>query len=113
MALSDFFVPCAMMDKVTVTDELAGIAQSWKEGAHFKAGIVTNQTTEARIAYQTGAKTIYTIVTDELITLEPGDRVKRLSDGLVLKVTSHSRDMTTPAVSQVKFSQVNAEAVTA
>lgn len=112
MALSDFFVSCAMMDRVTVSDELAGIAQYWQEGAHFKAGIVTNQATEAKIAYQTGAKTMYTIVTDELCALETGDRVKRLSDGLVLKVTSNARDMETPAVAQVKYRQVNAEAVT-
>ena len=112
MALSDFFVDCAMMDKVTQTDDLAGIAVHWQEGAHFRAGIATNQTTQARIAYQTGAKTLYTIVTDEMIVLSAGDRVKRLSDGLVLKVTSNAADMTTPAVSQVKFRQVNAEAIT-
>lgn len=112
MALQDFFVACAMMDRVTASDDLAGIVQTWQEGAHFRAGIATAQTTEAKIAYQTGAKTIYTVVTEEAITLSAGDRIKRLSDGLVLKITSNAADMTTPAVSVVKFRQANAEAVT-
>lgn len=113
MALTDFFVECAMMDKMTVKDELAGIATYWQEGAHFRAGIATKSSTEARIAYQTGAKTMYTVVTDEMIELAAGDRIKRLSDGLMLKITSNAADMTTPAISTVKFRQVNAEAVTA
>lgn len=111
MALTDFFEPFAMMDRITHEDDLAGIVHTWQEGAHFRAGITTKQSTQARIAYQDGAKVMYTIVIPETMDLQKDDRVKRLSDGLFLRITSNAQDMTTPAAAQMKFRQVTAEAI--
>lgn len=111
MAVQDYFVDFCMRDKRTASDGMGGINVSYIDGAQFKAGITTNQSNEAKIAYQQGLKVMYTLVFMPTITLENGDRVKRLSDGLVLRVTSKSRDMTTPAAAQLKISQVTAEVV--
>ena len=109
--LSDFFVDCCMMDKRTVADGFGGITTEWVDGAEFSAGITRVSSNEAMIAYQNGLKVMYNVVFDENITLTQNDRIKRLNDGLVLRITSASRDMTTPAVSEVKYSQVSAEVI--
>lgn len=111
MALQDFFVEMCMMDRNSVSDGMGGVVPNYTEGAHFMAGITTNQSTQARVAYQQGLKTMYTIVFKPTVTLAYGDRVKRISDGLVFKVTSNARDMTTPAAAALQMSQVTAEVV--
>lgn len=111
MALQDYLVDFCMLDKRTVEDGYGGVTPEYAEGARFKAGITTNQSNEARIAYQQGLKVIYTLVFKPTIALENGDRVKRLSDGLVLRITSKSRDMTTPTAAQLQMSQVTAEVI--
>lgn len=111
MALDDYMVDFCMLDKRTVEDGYGGVTTEHVEGARFKAGITTNQSNEAKIAYQQGLKVIYTLVFKPTIALENGDRVKRLSDGLVLRITSKSRDMTTPARANLRMSQVSAEVI--
>lgn len=98
-----------MLDKKSVADGLGGVRWEYTEGVHFRAGLDTNQSTEARIAYQTGAKVLYTLVHDKYLMLEQGDAVKRTADGLVLRIKSDSRDMRTPEVAQIQFAQVMAE----
>ena len=107
----DFFTPVCMLDKRTSADGYGGVNVSYVEGAQFMAGIVTKQSTTAQIAYQQGVKTLYTVVFEPKITLFNGDVIKRLSDGKVLRVTSNSRDMTTPEKAQLKMSQCTAEAI--
>lgn len=111
MALNDFFVPVCMVDKRTVPDGLGGVDVTYIDGAHFMAGIVAKQNTQAQIAYQQGLKTIYTVVFKPTAGLSFGDRIKRLSDGLMLKITSNARDMTTPERADIQLSQVSAEVI--
>lgn len=111
MALTDFFVDVCIMDKYTQADGMGGIITTYADGAAFRAGITTKQSTEAQIAYQNGLKTIYAIVFEPKITLQQGDRVKRISDGRVFRVTSNASDMTTPAAAHLKMSQVSAEVI--
>lgn len=111
MALSDFFVDCCMVDKISVPDGFGHVSHTYVDGARFKAGIGTDSSTEARIAYQQGLAVMYSIITNEMDVLKQGDRIKRLKDGLVLEVTSDAVDMTTPSVARVKFCKVSAKAV--
>lgn len=111
MALTDFFVKCRMMDKVTESDGFGGITTEYREGAEFNAGIATDQSTEAVIAYKDGMKVIYSIVTTDLVTLQQNDIVRRISDGLTLRVTSDAADMHTPPMSSQQYIKVTAEAV--
>ncbi len=111
MAAKDFFVEFCMQDKRTGEDGYGGIAETWIDGAHFMAGLVTKQSTQAQIAYQQGLKIMYKLVFKPTVALNYGDRVKRVSDGLMLKITSNSRDMTTPTPAQLKLSEVTAEVI--
>lgn len=113
MALIDFLTDACMVDKRTESDGMGGIITTWIDGAPFKAGFVRNSTTEAQIAYQSGTRDMFTIVFSDLLELTPNDRVKRMSDGKVFRVTSDGKDMTTPAGSEMHFREVNAEVVTA
>ncbi len=113
MALTDFFVPCVLLDKRTQPDGYGGITTVYTDGAAIKCGITTDNSTEAQIAYKSGLKTIYTIVFDKRIALSLNDRVKRVKDGKVFRVTSDSSDMQTPDVSAMQYAQVSAEVVSA
>ena len=111
MALRDFFVDMCMMDKRTTPDGVGGFIPHFVEGAHFRAGISTKQSTEAMIAYQQGLKTVYVIAFEPVVDLKHGDRVKCLKDGRMFRVTSDAHDMVTPRMAQLKMSQVTAEVV--
>lgn len=112
MALEDNFKACRMMDKRTSADGYGGIVVRYEPGAEFMAGIVTDSSAEARVAYQQGLKRIYTIVTPELVVLSQGDVIRREEDGLLIRVTSNGIDMRPPGYSTLRFSQVQGEAVT-
>lgn len=111
MPLNDFFTDFCMLDRKSVPDGMGGVIYEYTDGVAFRAGISTENSTQARIAYQTGARVIYTIVTDTHMQLEVNDRVKRLSDGQRFRITSNASDMTTPEIAQMQYSQVTAEAV--
>ena len=113
MALDDFFEPFIMQDWFSMPDGLGGLTWTLMDGATFRAGISTDSSTEAKIAEKKGMKKIYTIVTPQTVVLEQNDRVKRVMDGKLYRITSDSADMTTPGVSDMKFSQVSAEVVEA
>ena len=111
MALSDFFEDCVLLDRRTQADQLAGLVETWVDGAELRLGIATNNSTAAQIAYQSGAKVMYTVVMTVDTALALGDRIRRKRDGLVLKLVSDPADMTTPSVAVEKFKQARAEAV--
>lgn len=81
------------------------------DGAAFRGGISTLNSSEAKIAYQDGRRVIYSIITRKSIALDQNDLVKRKSDGQVFRITSAARDMSTPNKAREQFYQVTAEAV--
>ena len=111
MALEDFFEPFVKVERQSWPDGLGGVTGIWQDGAPFDAGISTENTTEARLAYQSGTKTVYTIVTAKTIKLTHNEHVRRLRDGRIYRITSDCRDMETPDVAEVPFWQVSAEVI--
>lgn len=111
MMLSDFFADCVLMDKTTTADGYGGVKEVWTDGASVKIGIARTSTTEARLAYKAGTKELFTLVFPVTLTLGLNDRVKRLSDGKVFRVTSDCMDMTTPKMATVQYRQVDAEVI--
>lgn len=111
--VQDYFEDVVIMDKRTHNDLISGTSTSWVEGATFKAGVVTDNSTAAKIAYQNGALVMYTVVYSDMVELSIGDRLKRVKDGTVMTVKSSPSDMTPPNVSSemMNFRQVRAEAV--
>ncbi len=111
MALSDFFEPFRMQDWTSAPDGFGSVECKTSDGAEFQAGISTVSSAEAKIAEKNGMKTIYTIVIPETMTLRQDDRIRRVKDGRIYRITSDSADMTTPESSAMRFSQVTAEVV--
>lgn len=110
MALFEYFMEtCIRIDKKTVDDGQGGYETEWMEGARFRAAVIKNKTLAARVAEKEGVTEVYTITTEPGVKLDYHDVFKRLSDGLIFRVTSNTRDSETPEVASFAFEQVNAE----
>lgn len=100
-----------ILDTATVPDGFGGYDEVLKEGAPFDAAATMKSTTDAQIAYQQGMKRIYAVVTKQTVKLKQGMKIKRVHDGLMLRVTSNADDMQTPSMSDLAFAQVSAEVI--
>lgn len=112
MALKDYLsTEFVLLDKTSVPDPMGGILYQYTEGARFMGAAVMNNSTEMRIAQQSGAKTVYTLVVDKRIQLERDQLIRRVSDKADFRLTTDTRDMATPAKAMNQFSQANMERV--
>lgn len=109
MLFEDFKVDCVMLNKTKIPDGEGGWTTVWSDGATFKAAVVLNTSTQARIAEREGVSAIYTVTTDKNLGLEFHDVFKRLEDGKIFRVTSDSDDSKTPKMATFSFAQVTAE----
>ena len=107
--LSEAMESCVMQDKSTVSDGYGGFTTAWAEGAEFKAAIVLDNSTQARIAAVQGVTALYTITTAKNINLQFHDVFRRASDGKIFRVTSNGDDKKTPASASLNMRQVSAE----
>lgn len=100
-----------ILDTVTVPDGFGGYNEALTDGAPFDGAAVIKDNTEALIAYQNGAKKIYHVVTRQTVRLKRNMKIRRIEDGLTLRVTSDATDFKTPDISDLKLYQVSAEAI--
>lgn len=107
--LDDALEPCVMMDKTTMPDGYGGYISTYSEGAEFKAAIVFDTSMEARRAEEQGVRSLYTVTTTRLLTLEYHDVFKRLRDNKLFRVTSDGDDKFTPNSTPLDMRQVTAE----
>lgn len=103
--------PFVIVDTVTVPDGFGGYNEVFSDGAPFDGAAVAKDTTEALIAYQSGAKKIYSVVTRQTVRLKRNMKIRRIEDGLTLRVTTDASDFKTPDISDLKLYQVSAEAI--
>ena len=80
--LSDFFEDFIMQNWTSEPDGFGGITWTLSDGAPFRAGIATQNSAEAQLAYQAGTKTVYRIAHRKTLVLEQDDRVKRVKEVL-------------------------------
>lgn len=109
--LSSVMRPCRILDTVTRPDGFGGYDEAYTEGAEIMAAITLKSSTEAQIAYQTGIKRLYVVVTEEAVKLKQGMRIRRVQDGLTLRITSNASDFTAPQMAGIRMAQVTAEAI--
>ena len=100
---------CLIMNRQRTDDDMGGYAETWTEGASFKAAIIKNSTTEAQIAEKQGIDELFTVVTAKGFDLSFHDVFKRVSDGAIFRVTSNIKDSEAPDASTVKIAKVTAE----
>ncbi len=109
--LSDFFVAFNLQSRTPSPDGFGDVIWTYADAVPFMAGISTNSSSEAQIAYKNGLKTIYTIVCRKNLTLRQEDVVKRMSDGKLFRITSNAVDMETPNKAVESYWQVTAEVI--
>ena len=98
-----------MQDKTTVADGYGGFISTWRDGAEFKAAVVLDNSTEARIAAVQGVTALYTVTTGKEVNLQYHDVFKRKRDGKFFRGTSDGDDKHTPASAMLNMRQVSAE----
>lgn len=99
-----------LMEKTRVSDGLGGWISTWAEGEQFMASISKDNSTQGRSAEKAGLTEIYTVTVKKNNPLEFHDVIKRLSDGMIFRITSNIKDNTSPEFSLINFGQVSAEA---
>lgn len=103
MALDDYKEDFAFMEKVRVSDGLGGFTDQWKQGAIFRAGISTTQSTEMRLAEAQGVTSKYDIYVSLDIPLNFDDVIKRIKDNTYYRITSKIEDMVTPKKAMLQY----------
>lgn len=99
--------PCALMERVRVSDGEGGFTTSWADTAAFEAAIVKDTSTAARVAEKEGVRNVYTVTSKARLSF--GDVFRRVSDGQVFRVTSNADDGRTPSMVTFQFEQCAAE----
>jgi hypothetical protein len=111
MALIDCIMePCVFMVPKRTPDGSGGYNPTWTEGERFKAAIIRDTSTEARIAEAAGTVDVYTVTVSRSVHLEYHAVIKRLSDGKIFRITSDNAEKKTPACSALDIAQSSAEA---
>lgn len=109
--LADFMESFVLLEKSTTPSSISGVVESWEDGNTISAGVYLNNSSEAQIAYRNGEVKQYYVVLPAGITLTQNDRIRRVSDGAVYRITSDSADMTIPSCASQQYSRVTAEIV--
>lgn len=107
--LYDLMSDCVILDKTTQPDGYGGVTTTWVDGAKIKAALVPTSTSEALQAQRLELVRIYHITTERTVVLKQNDVVKRVSDGLVLRVTEDGTDQGTPDSAMLDMRTVTAE----
>ena len=111
MSLIDcMMIPCVFMEKKQTPDGAGGYITEWAESEPFRAAIIRDTSTEARIAEAAGTVEMYTVTVSRSVRLEYHAVIKRLSDGKTFRITSDNAEKKTPLCTALDIAQSNAEA---
>lgn len=94
--LTDFAVPCVLMEKKRVPDGAGGWITTWTEGAEFENYQYLDTSMEARRAQQEGVKSLYSALVQRDFPLDYGDAFKDTNTGLTYRVTSNPDEKKAP-----------------
>lgn len=101
---------CVFMLPKRSEDGSGGYVTTWEEGETFKAAVIRDTSTEARIAEAAGTVEMYTVTVPRSIHLAYHAVFKRLSDGKTFRITSDNAEKKTPVCTALDMAQSNAEA---
>lgn len=107
--LDSMMEKCVLLNHIRTDDAYGSTVDTWTDGSQFDAAIIKNSTTEATIAEKQGITEIFTVVTKKSFLLDYHDVFRRVSDGLIFRVTSMAKDSEAPEASSVKIAKVTAE----
>ena len=110
MLIDCMMVPCVFMVQKSTPDGSGGDRTTWEDGKQFKAAIIRDTSTEARIAEAAGTVEAYTVTVSRSVRLKYHDVIKRLSDGKTFRITSDNAGKQTPVCTALDIAQSTAEA---
>ena len=101
---------CSIMNKAKVSDGEGGFVTTWTEGAEISVAITLDTSLSSRIAEKDGFTNSYTVTMAKENALEKNDVIKRISDGLILRITNDKKDFPDVASDLLNnYTQMNAE----
>lgn len=101
--------PFVIMEQKKVSDGEGGFITTWEEGQTINLAMSSNSSMQARIAEHEGVTSTCTLTSYKDVKLGFHNVVKRISDGLVFRVTSIKGLKTSPNFSSIDMNQVTAE----
>lgn len=107
--LTDFAVPCVLMEKKRVPDGAGGYFTTWTEGAEFVNYQYRDTSMEARTAEQAGVKSLYSALVDAGFPIDYGDVFMDTNTGLTYRVTSEPDEKKAPKSSTFDLKFFTAE----
>ena len=110
MLIDSMMVPCVFMEKKQTPDGSGGNRTTWEDGERFKAALIRDTSTEARIAEAAGTVEMYTVTVSRSVHLEYHAVIKRLSDGKTFRITSDNAENKAPVCTALDIAQSTAEA---
>ena len=110
MLIDCMMVPCVFMEQKRTPDGSGGYDTTWEDGEPFKAAIIRDTSTEARIAEAAGTVEAYTVTVSRSVHLKYHAVIKRLSDGKTFRITSDNAEKKTPVCTALDIAQSTAEA---
>ena len=110
MLIDCMMVPCVFMEQKKAPDGSGGNRTTWEDGEQFRAAIIRDTSTEARIADTAGTVEMYTVTVSRSVRLKYHDVIKRLSDGKTFRITSDNAGKQTPVCTALDIAQSTAEA---
>lgn len=102
-----------IMNKIRVPDGYGGTITEWTEGAQIKGAIDMPDSQLAQIADKLTERANCNFITKKNITLVVNDVVKRVKDGMYLRILQDSKDRKTPASAELNARVARAEILTA
>lgn len=94
--LTDFAIPCVLMEKKRVSDGAGGYFTEWTEGETFDNFQYLDTSMEARRAQQEGVKSLSSALVQRDFPLEYGDAFRDRNTGLTYRVTSNPDEKKAP-----------------
>ena len=109
--LNQYFAEVCLLKRIPVPDGYGGETERWQEERRFSAAFFPDISEDARTAEQRGHRRRFTLLVPQAVPLGHNDRIRRVADGLVLRIVTEGNDLKTPPGSRLNLCQVQAEAV--
>lgn len=111
--LTDAMEYFVIVNDEEVIDGYGGHHIVWTDGETISAALVRNPSEtanrETKIAEKSESKNYYTVITEKSINLQFHEVLRRVSDGMVLRITTKGTDNCTPTSAWLNMRQVKAE----
>lgn len=107
--LNKYKHPCVLTRFEEASDGRGGQNTEWTEVAEFEGLFDYKSSTQVLIAEKQGFTSVYTIYVPKTLAVQHHDVIRRVSDGLTLRVTHDGTDDMTPDTSAINWKQIKAE----